>query len=49
MRTFAIRDEGMVRQVNQDYVCATDRPLDILQNLFGVADGQGGDQAGDEE
>ena len=37
----------MVRQVNQDYVYVTDRPLGILQNLFVVADGMGGHQAGD--
>ena len=35
----------MVRQVNQDYVYVTDRPLGILQNLFVVADGMGGHQA----
>lgn len=39
MRTFSITDVGMVRQVNQDYVYVTDRPLGILQNLFVVADG----------
>ena len=47
MRTFSITDVGMVRQVNQDYVYATDRPLGILRNLFVVADGMGGHQAGD--
>ena len=47
MRTFSITDVGMVRQVNQDYVYATDQPLGILQNLFVVADGMGGHQAGD--
>ena len=47
MRTFSITDVGMVRQVNQDYVYTTDRPLGILQNLFVVADGMGGHQAGD--
>ena len=41
MRTFAITDVGMVRQVNQDYVFATDRPLGILQNLF-VCGGRNG-------
>ena len=30
MRTFSITDVGMVRQVNQDYVYVTDRPLGIL-------------------
>ena len=47
MRIFSITDVGMVRQVNQDYVFATDRPLGILRNLFVVADGMGGHQAGD--
>ena len=47
MRTFSITDVGMVRQVNQDYVYATDKPLGILRNLFVVADGMGGHQAGD--
>ena len=47
MRTFSITDVGMVRQVNQDYVYATDNPLGILQNLFVVADGMGGHRAGD--
>ena len=37
----------MVRQVNQDYVFTTGKPLGILQNLFVVADGMGGHQAGD--
>ena len=47
MRTFSVTDVGMVRQVNQDYVYATDKPLGILSNLFVVADGMGGHQAGD--
>ena len=37
----------MVRQVNQDYVFEGGRPLGILRNLFVVADGMGGHQAGD--
>ena len=47
MRTFSITDVGMVRQVNQDYVFEGGRPLGILRNLFVVADGMGGHQAGD--
>lgn len=47
MKTFAITDVGMVRQVNQDYVYATNKPLGSLPNLFVVADGMGGHQAGD--
>ena len=38
MKTFAITDVGMVRQVNQDYVYATNKPLGSLPNLFVVAD-----------
>lgn len=40
-------DVGIVRQVNQDYVFATDKALGTLDNLFVVADGMGGHQAGD--
>ena len=47
MKTFSITDVGMVRQVNQDYVYTTDNPLGPLPNLFVVADGMGGHQAGD--
>ena len=47
MKTFSITDVGMVRQVNQDYVYTTDNPLGTLPNLFVVADGMGGHQAGD--
>lgn len=47
MKTFSITDVGMVRQVNQDYVYTTDNPLGPLRNLFVVADGMGGHQAGD--
>lgn len=47
MKTFSITDVGMVRQVNQDYVYASAAPLGALPNLFVVADGMGGHQAGD--
>ena len=47
MKTFSITDVGMVRQVNQDYVYMTDNSLGPLPNLFVVADGMGGHQAGD--
>lgn len=47
MKTFSITDVGMVRTVNQDYVFVTDKPLGHLPNLFVVADGMGGHQAGD--
>ena len=47
MKTFSITDVGCVRSVNQDYVYITDNPLGTLPNLFVVADGMGGHQAGD--
>ncbi len=47
MKTFAVTDVGMVRKVNQDYVYTTDNPIGPLENLFVVADGMGGHQAGD--
>ncbi|MBO5461292.1 MAG: Stp1/IreP family PP2C-type Ser/Thr phosphatase [Ruminococcus sp.] len=47
MKTFSITDVGMVRQVNQDYVYTSEKPIGNLLNLFVVADGMGGHQAGD--
>lgn len=47
MKVFSITDVGRVRQMNQDYVFATDEPLGALPNLLVVADGMGGHKAGD--
>ena len=47
MKTFSITDIGMVRKVNQDYVFCYDKPIGQLGNLFLVADGMGGHNAGD--
>ena len=47
MRIFSITDAGMVRDINEDYVFVTDEPVGSLPNLFMVADGMGGHQAGD--
>ena len=47
MKTFSKTDIGMVRDVNQDYVFASDSPIGNLPNLFVVADGMGGHQAGE--
>lgn len=47
MKVFSITDVGRVRQMNQDYVFATDEPLGSLSNLLVVADGMGGHKAGD--
>lgn len=47
MKTFSKTDIGMVREVNQDYVYASDLPIGNLPNLFVVADGMGGHKAGE--
>ena len=47
MKVFSITDVGRIRQINQDYVFATDEPLGSLPNLLVVADGMGGHKAGD--
>lgn len=47
MKTFAITDIGQKRDINQDYVYASELPVGSLPNLFLVADGMGGHKAGD--
>ena len=47
MKTFSMTDIGRKREVNQDYVFATDETIGNLPNLLVVADGLGGHRAGD--
>ena len=47
MRIFSATDVGRKRQMNQDYVFASLEPVGNLPNLFAVADGMGGHNAGD--
>lgn len=47
MKACALTDKGRVRTANQDYVYASVEPVGSLPNLFVVADGMGGHQAGD--
>ena len=47
LRTFSVTDIGKKRKLNQDYVFASDKPLGNLPNIFIVADGMGGHNAGD--
>lgn len=47
LKTFSITDIGKKRKLNQDYVFASDKPLGNLPNIFIVADGMGGHNAGD--
>ena len=43
---YCLTDKGRVRRANEDYVFASDRPIGPLPNLFLVADGMGGQNAG---
>ena len=47
MKIFAKTDVGRKREVNQDYVFVTDKPVGPFPNLLVVADGMGGHKAGD--
>jgi protein phosphatase len=47
MKTYSVTDPGMIRDINEDYVFVADEPVGLLPNLFMVADGMGGHQAGD--
>ncbi len=47
MEAFALTDTGQKRSMNQDFIYASTEPKGSLDNLFIVADGMGGHQAGD--
>lgn len=47
MNVFSGTDVGLRRKINQDYVFASEFPVGKLPNLFLVADGMGGHNAGD--
>lgn len=47
LRTFSMTDTGKRRKLNQDYVYTSENPVGNLPNLFLVADGMGGHNAGD--
>ena len=47
MKSYAMTDVGRVRHVNRDYIFASDEPIGNLPNLYIVADGMGGHNAGD--
>lgn len=47
MKLYAMTDMGRKREINQDYVFVTDKPLGPFPNLLVVADGMGGHKAGD--
>lgn len=47
MRSCSMTDVGQRRRENQDYVFTSKQPIGNLPNLFVVADGMGGHNAGD--
>lgn len=47
MKSYSITDVGKRRQVNQDFIFCTEESVGSLPNLFIVADGMGGHNAGD--
>lgn len=47
LKTFSLTDIGKRRKINQDFVYTSEEPVGNLPNLFIVADGMGGHNAGD--
>ena len=47
IEVYSVTDIGRKRKLNQDYVFATAKPMGNMPNLFIVADGMGGHNAGD--
>lgn len=47
MKSYFTTDKGKTREVNQDYIFCSDEPVGLLPNLYIVADGMGGYNAGD--
>ena len=47
MNSFGLTDVGRRRTTNQDFVYISETPVGNLPNLFVVADGMGGHNAGD--
>ncbi len=47
LKTFSITDVGKKRKLNEDFIYTSEMPVGNLPNLFLVADGMGGHNAGD--
>jgi serine/threonine protein phosphatase PrpC len=47
LRSFSVTDIGRKRKLNQDFVYVSEEPVGNLPNVFIVADGMGGHNAGD--
>ena len=47
IKSFSVTEIGRKRKLNQDFVYSSDEPVGNLPNVYIVADGMGGHQAGD--
>lgn len=47
LKAYFMTDTGKTREINQDYIFSSDEAVGILPNLYIVADGMGGYNAGD--
>lgn len=47
LKSYSVTDKGKAREMNQDYIFSCDEPVGMLPNLYIVADGMGGYNAGD--
>ena len=47
MKSFGLTDRGLVREINEDELFKSDTAIGCLPNLYIVADGMGGHNAGD--
>ena len=47
IKSFSVTDIGKKRKLNQDFVYSSDEPVGNLPNVYIVADGMGGHNAGD--
>ena len=47
MKLYALTDKGKKRELNEDFIYTSDKPIGSLPNLMIVADGMGGHNAGD--
>ena len=47
LKAWGMKDIGKCREINQDYIFVSEKPVGNLPNLFLVADGMGGHKAGD--